>query len=95
MAAEVAVGSPNVAVVGLGRADVCVTSLADDAAVRAVVLGSQGILAEETGADLPFTSELRSLLGQASASGHGDEDFSSLVLQLRERADARRPTRSR
>ena len=45
-------------------------------------------LAGKVGAELPFTSELRSLLEQTSENGHGDDDFMSLVLQLKERAGA-------
>lgn len=50
-------------------------------------------LAGELGATLPFTSELRSLLEENSESGHGDDDFVSLVLQLNERARALGPRR--
>lgn len=52
-------------------------------------------LAGETGAELPFTSELRSLLEETSESGHGDDDFISLVVQLNERVGAPRPRRDR
>jgi 3-hydroxyisobutyrate dehydrogenase-like beta-hydroxyacid dehydrogenase len=51
-------------------------------------------LADETGVDLPFTNELRSLLEATSQSGHGDDDFMSLVLQL-ERVGAPGPRRNR
>jgi 3-hydroxyisobutyrate dehydrogenase-like beta-hydroxyacid dehydrogenase len=42
-------------------------------------------LADEVGAELPFTRELRSLLAAASDAGHADQDFMSLLLLLQER----------
>ena len=44
--------------------------------------------------ELPLTRELRSLLDEAIAGGHADQDFASLVLHLRERA-ARAPKSER
>ncbi len=52
-------------------------------------------LADDTGVELPFTSELRSLLEQTSESGHGADDFMSLVLQLNERVSAPGPRRAK
>jgi 3-hydroxyisobutyrate dehydrogenase-like beta-hydroxyacid dehydrogenase len=52
-------------------------------------------LAEDSHVDLPFTQELRSVLDAACADGHADEDFMSLVLELKERSSARTPTRNR
>lgn len=43
-------------------------------------------LAEETGAELPVATELRSLLDSACEAGHADEDFMALLLQLEERS---------
>ena len=51
-------------------------------------------LARQAGATLPFTSELRSLLEETSESGHGDDDFISLVLPLNERVRALGPRRN-
>jgi 3-hydroxyisobutyrate dehydrogenase len=42
-------------------------------------------LADEVGAELPFTRKLRSLLEAASDAGHADQDFTSLLLLLQER----------
>lgn len=50
-------------------------------------------LAHDTGVELPLTNELRTLLEDACADGHADQDFISLLLHLRERTDrARTPT---
>lgn len=43
-------------------------------------------LADEVGAELPFTRELRSLLEAASEAGHADQDFMSLFLLLQEQS---------
>lgn len=43
-------------------------------------------LARTTGTDLPITSALRSLLESACDHGHADDDFVSLVLELKERS---------
>jgi 3-hydroxyisobutyrate dehydrogenase-like beta-hydroxyacid dehydrogenase len=50
-------------------------------------------LAEETGAELPVASELRSLLDSACEAGHADEDFMVLLLQLEQRAGLAGPDR--
>jgi 3-hydroxyisobutyrate dehydrogenase-like beta-hydroxyacid dehydrogenase len=53
-------------------------------------------VAAETGANLPFTERLRGLLDSTVESGHGDEDFMALYLQLREtRPPDRQAIRSR
>lgn len=52
-------------------------------------------LAREIGAELPFTGELRSLLEESSESGRGEDDFLSLLPQLKERVGAPGPTRNR
>ena len=43
-------------------------------------------LAGENGVELPVTEELRSLLAASSAAGHGEKDFVSLLLYLKERS---------
>ena len=50
-------------------------------------------LAGENGVELPFTSELRSLLEETSEAGHGDDDFSALLLRLNRRVEAPGPRR--
>jgi len=50
-------------------------------------------LAGETGVELPFTSELRSLLEETSEAGHGEDDFSALLLRLTRRVEAPGPRR--
>ena len=45
-------------------------------------------LAGENGVELPFTSELRSLLEETSEAGHGEDDFSALLLRLNRRVEA-------
>jgi 3-hydroxyisobutyrate dehydrogenase-like beta-hydroxyacid dehydrogenase len=50
-------------------------------------------LSDEVGVDLPLTRELRQLLEAASEAGHGDEDFTSLLLLLQARARAAEPAK--
>ena len=52
-------------------------------------------LADELGVDLPLTRELRPLLEAVSEGGHADEDFITLVLELRRRAGEARLTRTK
>jgi 3-hydroxyisobutyrate dehydrogenase-like beta-hydroxyacid dehydrogenase len=50
-------------------------------------------LAGETGVELPFTNELRSLLEETSEAGHGEDDFSALILRPNRRVEAPGPRR--
>ena len=52
-------------------------------------------LARSANVELPVSEELRSLLDAACDDGHADQDFMSLVLELKERSGARTPTRNR
>ena len=53
-------------------------------------------VAADTGATLPFTEHLRSLLESAVGRGFGDKDFMALFLQLQEMSSAEpQPMRSR
>jgi 3-hydroxyisobutyrate dehydrogenase len=47
-------------------------------------------LAGDTGVELPLTDALGALVDAACEDGHADQDFSALVLELEERAGARR-----
>jgi 3-hydroxyisobutyrate dehydrogenase-like beta-hydroxyacid dehydrogenase len=48
-------------------------------------------LAAEVGVDLPVTREVSSLLDATARSGHADEDFMAVLLELEERAAATTP----
>jgi 3-hydroxyisobutyrate dehydrogenase-like beta-hydroxyacid dehydrogenase len=52
-------------------------------------------LARALEVELPLTGELRSLLDAASANGHAEEDFMSLVLELKERSSGAQTMRNR
>jgi 3-hydroxyisobutyrate dehydrogenase-like beta-hydroxyacid dehydrogenase len=52
-------------------------------------------LAGQGGIDLPITAEVRSVLEAACEGGHADDDFISVVLELKERSGARIPVKDR
>jgi 3-hydroxyisobutyrate dehydrogenase-like beta-hydroxyacid dehydrogenase len=52
-------------------------------------------LAQRVDVTLPLTAEFRSVLQSACEGSHADEDFISVVLELKERSGARTPMRNR